>query len=75
MTTKSTPRQEFAPELVQVDVGDTVVWRPESGRHDTTAYHPENEGRPLRLVPRRALEGGGRVSDPELVRSVKPKPA
>ncbi|MDZ7688329.1 MAG: plastocyanin/azurin family copper-binding protein [Halobacteriales archaeon] len=47
---KSIPRQEFDPEIAHVAVGGTVRWVLESGRHDTTAYHPDvRDGASLRI--------------------------
>jgi len=48
MTTTPTPM--FEPRLAHVAVGGTVVWRLESGSHDTVAYHPDTYG-PARIPP------------------------
>lgn len=46
MTTTPTPM--FEPRLAHVGVDGTVVWRLESGSHDTVAYHPDTYG-PARI--------------------------
>ena len=33
----------FEPHVVRVTPGGTVTWELESGSHDTTAYHPDND--------------------------------
>jgi plastocyanin len=38
---ESMPMIKFDPRVVHIAVGGTVVWRLDSGSHDTTAYHPD----------------------------------
>lgn len=45
---RTTPYPEFDPDLAHVGVGGTVVWRLESGTHDTVSYHPDTHP-PLRM--------------------------
>ncbi len=40
--------QHYAPHVVWIEPGGTVTWELESGSHDVTAYHPDND-RPLRI--------------------------
>lgn len=40
--------QHYAPHVVWIEPGGTVTWALESGSHDVTAYHPDNDG-PLRI--------------------------
>lgn len=39
----------FEPHVVWVKVGGTVTWVNMSGSHTSTAYHPDNEDKPLRI--------------------------
>lgn len=39
----------FEPHVVRLQPGDTVRWELESGAHTTTAYHPANGDRQLRI--------------------------
>lgn len=39
----------FEPHAVRLQPGDTVRWTLESGAHTTTAYHPDNGERQLRI--------------------------
>jgi plastocyanin len=48
VTMTSMPRVEYDPGIVHIATGGTVVWRLESGTHDTVAYHPETKP-PLRM--------------------------
>lgn len=48
VTMTSIPRIKFDPDFVHIAVGGTVVWKLESGSHDTTAYHPDTKP-PLRM--------------------------
>ena len=45
---RSTPRPGFGPRIVNVEPGGTVRWSVYGHRHDTTAYHPDND-RPQRI--------------------------
>lgn len=38
----------FCPNIVWIEEGGTVTWHNESGVHNTTAYHPDND-RPQRI--------------------------
>ncbi|WP_411718007.1 plastocyanin/azurin family copper-binding protein [Natronomonas sp.] len=38
---RSEPAPEFDPQIVHVEVGATVEWLVETGRHDVTAYHED----------------------------------
>lgn len=38
----------YQPQLVWIEEGGTVTWTNESGVHNATAYHPDND-RPLRI--------------------------
>jgi len=40
--------QHYGPHLVWIESGGTVTWELDSGSHDVTAYHPDNE-KPLRI--------------------------
>lgn len=40
--------EHFVPHVVHIELGGTVTWVLESGSHDTTAYHPDND-HPLRM--------------------------
>lgn len=42
-------RVRFDPAGLALDPGDAVRWVLESGAHSTTAYHPDDDGRPLRI--------------------------
>lgn len=48
VTMRTTPFPEFDPDLAHVGVGGTVVWKIESGTHDTVSYHPDTHP-PLRM--------------------------
>lgn len=58
MTTTPTPM--FDPRLAHVAVGGTVVWKLESGSHDTVAYHPDTYG------PQRIPDGAEPWASPKL---------
>ena len=45
---RSTPRPGFEPRIVHVEPGGTVAWSVDGHRHDSTAYHPDND-RPQRI--------------------------
>ena len=40
----SRPYPQFIPQIVHVEVGGTVTWSNEYGRHDVTSYHPDTHG-------------------------------
>ncbi|MCQ4332962.1 halocyanin [Natronomonas sp. F2-12] len=42
VTITSEPWPEFDPQIVHVEVGATVEWLVETGRHDVTGYHENN---------------------------------
>lgn len=39
----------FEPHVVWIENGGTITWNNESGSHTATAYHPDNEDKPLRI--------------------------
>lgn len=51
VTITSNPWPEFEPQIVHVEVGATVEWLVETGRHDVTGYHEDNH------PPHRTPEG------------------
>lgn len=67
VTMESMPRIQFDPRVVHVAVGGTVVWRLDSGSHDTTAYHPDvkpprRQGGPVATrIPERTEPWGSEV--------------
>jgi plastocyanin len=42
VTISSEPWPEFDPQIIHVEVGGTVEWLVETGRHDVTGYHEDN---------------------------------
>jgi len=57
----------FEPDRLAIEPGDTVRWILESGLHSTTAYHPDNVDKPLR-IPENALSwDSGHLSEKDTV--------
>ena len=53
VTTTSRPFPEFRPQIAHVDIGATVEWVVETGRHSVSAYHRETH------EPHRTSDGVG----------------
>jgi plastocyanin len=53
VTTTSRPFPEFKPQIAHVEVGATVEWVVETGRHSVSAYHRETH------APHRTSDGVG----------------
>ncbi|MDX6750713.1 plastocyanin/azurin family copper-binding protein [Geminicoccaceae bacterium 1502E] len=54
----------FDPIGLLIEPGQTVRWVNQANVHTTTAYHPENDGRPLRIPERARPWDSGYLVEP-----------
>lgn len=55
----------FDPKGLLIDAGTTVRFINESGSHSTTAYHPDNGDKPLRIPKEATPWDSGIIADPD----------
>lgn len=60
----------FDPKGLLVDPGTTVRFVNASGTHTATAYHPDNEGKPLRIPESAESWDSGLLTEPDVVYEV-----